>query len=239
MLNGSQILCMNQSTPEENQELAAAPGGYPDLLAGEHLPPLPKQERSRKKREALLQAALTLFAKQGYEATSVEEIASHAHVAVGGFYQHFASKRQLLLVLMDRLLQEAAQIGPPLDANLADIRSLIAQLVLQGLQVDWSYAGAYRAWREAAIQDPDLRALNVQVEGWFAMELHLLFSFLLQLPGARREVDSQTLAWEISLLFLRLVEVPLEQPEAVSALVESLTHLIYHGLFADEPPQKR
>lgn len=222
---------MSQSTPERDK--ADSPAAYPDLLAGQQLPPPPKQERSRRKRDALLQSALVLFAKQGFEETSIEDIAIHAGVAVGGFYQHFASKRQLLLVLMDRFLQEASEIKPPFAANLQDIQAIIAQAVLQGLQVDWSYAGAYRAWREAAIQDRELRVMNVQIERWFAKQLEFLFRLLLQFPGARQEVDVATLAWEICLLFLRLAEVPIEDPHAVNALVASLTHLIYHGLFAD------
>lgn len=224
---------MNQSTPEPDNADAPVPGTHPDLLAGQQLPPAPQQERSRRKREALLQSALVLFAKRGYEETSFEDIALHAGVAVGGFYQHFASKRQLLLVLMDRLLQAASEIMPPVAANLQGIQAIIAQTVLQGLQVDWSYAGAYRACREAAAQDRELRAMNVQVEEWLAKQLEFLFRLLLQLPGARHDVDVATLAWELCLLFLRLAEVPLENPDAVNALVASLTHLIYHGLFVD------
>lgn len=231
---------MSQFEPEpENKDLPdsrdspdkPAPKAYPDLLAEQQLPPPPQQARSRKKRDALLQSALALFARQGYEETSIEDIAHHASVAVGSFYQHFASKRQLLLVLMDRLLQEASEIMFPAGANVQNVQAIIALAVLQGLQVDWSYAGAYRAWREAAIQDKELRALNVEVEGWLARQLEMLFRLLLQLPGARQEVDVTTLAWEICLLFLRLAEVPLENPDAVNALVASLTHLIYHGLF--------
>ena len=224
---------MNQFTPEPDKASSPMPGAYPDLLAGQQLPHAPQQARSRRKRDALLQSALELFAKRGFEETSIEDIARDAGVAVGGFYQHFASKRQLLLVLMDRLLQEASEIKIPIAGDMQDMRAILAQAVLQGLQVDWSYAGAYRAWREAAIQDRELREMNIQVEGWFAKQLEYLFRLLLQLPGARREVDVATLAWEICLLFLRLAEVPLENPAAVNALVTSLTHLIYHGLFAD------
>ncbi|TMD58085.1 MAG: hypothetical protein E6I91_21790 [Chloroflexi bacterium] len=69
---------------------------------------------------------------------------------LAGFYQHFASKRQILLVLMDRLLQEASMLTlEAKSAALPDIRDGIARLVRQALAVDWAYAGAYRAWREA------------------------------------------------------------------------------------------
>jgi TetR/AcrR family transcriptional repressor of mexJK operon len=222
---------MPPSSPEPGKEWR--PDGYPDLLAGQSLPPPPQQERSRRKRDALLQSALTLFAERGYEQTSIEDIAHHAEVAVGGFYQHFASKRQILLVLMDRLLQEASTLTwEAKSATLPDIRDGIAHLVRQALQVDWAYAGAYRAWREAAVRDPELRALHQQIEAWSARQLALLFQVLLLVPRARQEVDYETLAWELALLLLRLAEIPLEEPDAV---VASLTNLIYHGLFTDSP----
>jgi hypothetical protein len=53
---------------------------------------------------------------------------------------------------------------------------------------------------------------------------------LLLVPGVRQDVDSETLAWELALLLLRLAEIRLEEPDAV---VASLTNLIYHGLFTD------
>ena len=50
------------------------------------------------------------------------------------------------------------------------------------------------------------------------------------MPGARQDVDVETLAWELALLLLRLAEIPLEEPDPV---VASLASLIYHGLFTD------
>jgi TetR/AcrR family transcriptional repressor of mexJK operon len=220
---------MQPSIPEPGK--GSEPGARPDLLARQHFPPPPQQERSRRKRDALLQSALALFAERGYEQTSIEDIAHHAGVAVGGFYQHFASKRQVLLVLMDRLLQEASMLTlEAKSAALPDIRDGIARLLRQALQVDWAYAGAYRAWREAAVRDRELQALHQQIEAWTAQQLTLLFQALLYVPGARQDVDITTLAWEFALLLLRLAEIPLEEPGAV---VASLTSLIYHGLFTD------
>jgi len=209
-----------------------ASDGRPDLLAGQRLPPPPRQERSRRKREALLAATLALFAERGYEATSIEEIARRAGVAVGGFYQHFASKRQALLVLMDQLLTEAAALASQGDdANPAPPRDAIAGLVRQGLRVDWAYAGAYRAWREAAAQDAAVRALYREVEEWTARQLERLVRALVQAPGARPGVDVPTLSWVLGLLFWRLAETPLDDADAVIA---GVTELIIHALFVDD-----
>jgi AcrR family transcriptional regulator len=180
-----------------------------------------------------LLSALQLFADRGYDDTTIDDIAHQAGVAVGGFYQHFASKRQILLVLMDRLVQEASVVAGALvirSANSQQIRDTLAQLVRQALQVDWAYAGAYHAWREAAVHDRELQLLSQSIEAWVVQQLKLLFHGLLLLPGARQDVDRDMLAWEIALLFLRLAETPLADPDPV---VASLTALLYHGLFFD------
>ena len=182
----------------------------------------------------MLQAALALFAERGYEATTIEEIAHRAGVAVGGFYQHFASKRQLLLVLMDRLLDEIAAFSLNVvssEAGPMPARAIILEVVRQGLLVDWAYVGAYRAWREAVVLDQELKMLHAQLERWTTQQIKLLLTFLLQLPHVRQGVRVDELAWIISLLFWRLAEVPLQEPDAV---VESVTDLIYHVLFTDE-----
>jgi AcrR family transcriptional regulator len=218
---------MSQSEPLQEW----TPRARPDLLAGQQLPPAPQQERSRRKREALLEAALALFAERGYEQTSIEDIAHAAGVAVGGFYQHFSSKRQILLVLMDRLLQDVSLLTwEAKSTGRADILDGIARLIRQALTVDWAYAGAYRAWHEAAMRDRELQELHHQIEAWSASQLTLLFRALFFLPRARQEVDRETLAWVFALLLLRLAETPLEEPDAV---VASLTSLLFHGLFTD------
>ena len=50
---------------------------------------LTKGERTR---QAIEDAALSLFMEQGYHATSMRQIAARADLALGGIYNHFASK---------------------------------------------------------------------------------------------------------------------------------------------------
>ncbi|HTO06474.1 MAG TPA: helix-turn-helix domain-containing protein [Myxococcota bacterium] len=59
------------------------------------------QARGVATRRRVLQAAESLFARRGYEATSMADVAERASVGVGTLYHHFPDKRALLLALID------------------------------------------------------------------------------------------------------------------------------------------
>jgi TetR/AcrR family transcriptional regulator, cholesterol catabolism regulator len=73
--------------------------------------------RERKKQEVaqrILGAALELFREQGYEATTVEQIAERADVAKGTFFNHFERKDALLAQLADEVFGSVLEeLGPP------------------------------------------------------------------------------------------------------------------------------
>ena len=208
------------------------PGSYaqsrPNLLAGERLPPPPSQNRSRLKRERLLRAALELFERTGYEATSIEMIAKRAHVATGGFYQYFRSKRQILLVLMSELVRKLDEID--MRPSASDIRGAIESVLRAGLSADLEYFGAYRAWKEATVSDPKLAALDEAFRAWTTSRLAVVFGLLQQLPNGRREVDAGLFAQVMDRLFWSLLGTPLQ---AEPGTIEILGHIIHHSLIAD------
>jgi AcrR family transcriptional regulator len=84
-------------------------------------------------RERVLTAAVDLFARQGYDATSVAEVIAQAGVAKGGFYHHFASKEALLYeVYGDLITRQLAAMDAILARRLpagATVRALITDLV--------------------------------------------------------------------------------------------------------------
>jgi AcrR family transcriptional regulator len=66
---------------------------------------------------ALLDAALALFAEQGFGATSIPEICARAGLTKGAFYSNFSDKNELFLALFDRewnlRLERLRQALPP------------------------------------------------------------------------------------------------------------------------------
>lgn len=63
-----------------------------------------RRQREREHRyQTILTAAETLFAKEGYHKTSMEQIADASEVSVGAVYFYFKNKEDLIIQLMDEI----------------------------------------------------------------------------------------------------------------------------------------
>lgn len=77
-----------------------------------------KAGKRARTRARLMDAAVEVFARQGIEAASVNEIAAAAEVANGTFYNHFGDKDEIVAVVAFAIAGEVAQ---RLDAAMAGI----------------------------------------------------------------------------------------------------------------------
>jgi AcrR family transcriptional regulator len=62
-----------------------------------------KQERAARTRVEILEAAITLFARRGFLATTMAELAKAIRMTPGALYWHFPTKEDLLLAAIDEL----------------------------------------------------------------------------------------------------------------------------------------
>ena len=83
-------------------------------------------ERGGDKRERILTAAERIFARRGFFAAKVSDVAKEAGVADGTIYLYFKSKDDLLISLFERRMQ---QVNELLRAAVAGIKSPRDQLV--------------------------------------------------------------------------------------------------------------
>lgn len=58
------------------------------------------------KKQLIMEKSLELFAKQGFEATSVQQITEYCGISKGAFYLSFKSKDELILALIDHFLMQ-------------------------------------------------------------------------------------------------------------------------------------
>jgi AcrR family transcriptional regulator len=91
-------------------------------------------ERSRRRRETILDAAFHVFSRVGYRDAAVDEIAERAATSKGGLYFHFPTKQALFVELMrttadklvDRVEREVAGHTDPVAQADAALRTVLA-----------------------------------------------------------------------------------------------------------------
>lgn len=97
--------------------------------------PVPRSRRRAETRQRLMVAALGVFARNGYERATIDEIVREAGFSKGAFYVHFEAKEDIFWAMLeDRMkhlqeaFREAADPELPVYQNLAMIlRSIFSQ----------------------------------------------------------------------------------------------------------------
>jgi AcrR family transcriptional regulator len=112
----------------------------------------------------IVDAALELWARQGYAATSVREIAQHAGIAQGLLYNYFASKEALLQAIFAQSMADvrasfaAAATGPTGGEVARVVRAALA--IVQHNMRFWRLCYSLR------MQPDALRAVSASLSQW-------------------------------------------------------------------------
>jgi len=84
----------------------------------------PRQEPRPEPRQEILRTAARLFQQQGYDATSMNDVAAALKLSKGGLYHHFESKDEILYHIMSHAMQitedRVINVVRRLDAARAD-----------------------------------------------------------------------------------------------------------------------
>jgi AcrR family transcriptional regulator len=117
-----------------------------------------RRERNKQRtRDALIEAAVELFADKGYEHTVVREITDAADVSERTFFRYFASKEDLVLsYLRDEMRAFAAALAarPPHEEPFAAIRSAYYDCVRR--------QAAFLSVMQLIEASPDLKAAQLR-----------------------------------------------------------------------------
>lgn len=130
-----------------------------------------RKESHAQTRERLVATAHRLFLSDGYNATSLDKVATTAGFSKGAVYSNFSTKHELGLAVLDVIHRERAE-------SLAD--------AVRGVDTVEGRIDAFAAWAEANIGDVGWTALEVE----FATSTRHVPGVSQQLAGRRRELTA-------------------------------------------------
>lgn len=113
----------------------AATSRTPSFTAPEAQPPMGLRERKKlKTRVAIRQATYRLIQEQGYEATTIEQIAEAAEVSPSTVFRYFATKEDIVLTdeydpIMVAVLRSRPLDEPPLESLRLMMREALTSFV--------------------------------------------------------------------------------------------------------------
>jgi AcrR family transcriptional regulator len=121
----------------------------------------PKQARSERTLQRLLDAAESLIKEKGHAAVSIPEIARRAKSSVGGFYARFRDKNELLRALEERhfieLLQRVDALADRRRWDNASTVEIIEAAVAELVAITRERRHMIAAFLVRAIEDPVIR----------------------------------------------------------------------------------
>jgi AcrR family transcriptional regulator len=119
-------------------------------------PPGLRERKKAKTRAAIRRHALLLFRKQGYERTTVEQIADAAEISPATFYRYFPTKEDVVLQDdLDLLTLEALEAQPP---SLPPIAALRAAVRATASSLSPEELARFQETAELSLAVPEVRA---------------------------------------------------------------------------------
>ena len=129
-----------------------------------------RERKKAKTRAAIQRHALRLFREQGYDATTVEQIAEAAEVSPSTFFRYFPTKEDVVIYDdLDPLFFAAFEAQPaelsPIQAMRGALRAVFSQLTAEHMANDQLERQWERARLTLAVPELRMRVLDQLVDG--------------------------------------------------------------------------
>lgn len=119
-----------------------------------------QQEKSQQTQDEMMSAAIDLFGRKGFFATTISEITSTAGYAKGSFYRHWSSKDEIMLRIIERKLKSYRSAR---DERLKQVSTLEDALniiweFLENIIKDKNWSRVFLEFALHASRHPELKA---------------------------------------------------------------------------------
>lgn len=187
------------------------------------------------RRRQLLEASVACFSEFGYQGTTTAKLAKAAHVSEPVLYQHFASKQDLFVALLEEMAREVIRVW---RKAIAPLRSPLDQLrVIMRLNPATADPRGRHLYRiifsaQAEFNEPTIQAALRTHYQQYAQFLGNLIKRSQRAGLVRKDVSAVGLAWQLihSAIGFALIK-PLEiSGHATPATVEQAIGLLMEQL---------
>ncbi len=197
--------------------------------------------RERKKartREAIIDAALDLFGRKGFDATTIEDIAAAADVSPRTFFRYFDSKVDLVMAHNEAHGDKIAPLiaaRPASEGPLEALRQVMQQMLLE-LLADPSVVREFQVMMSA----PTLRKLAR--EHFYEEEAELVSAFAARLGTDDADLTANVMAGAAASAIWAVIDRWLAEGTEVERLppmIDEAFTLLERGLSPARPPARR
>ncbi|MEP7380553.1 MAG: TetR family transcriptional regulator [Gemmatimonadota bacterium] len=183
-------------------------------------------------RAKLLSAALLLFARDGYAATSVRAVANESGLATGLLYSHFQGKEALLRAVFEESMADVRASLALADA--APVTERLAALVRGSVAILKEHLDFWRLSYATRTQPSVLTAVGPALPEWTASILESLRRYLADTGSSDPEGDAHALFAQIDGLCQHFALQPDSYP--VDAVAERVIRRWQRSDFSQPEP---
>ena len=196
-------------------------------------------------RQKLLDAAVRLMLRQGFSASSVEEICNEAGVTKGSFFHHFPSKEAIAKAAVDAFADMGTALYAPAWSDpegdpLEQLHKLLDIMVTFNQRPDGPCVCMVGMMsQELALTNPQMRAICERHLADWSDRVTRMLSEAKKLHPVRTGFDPERVAWFLNSLWQgsMLIGKTRDSPEMVISNLDLARHYI-DSLFLDTPKRK-
>nr|WP_225908567.1 TetR/AcrR family transcriptional regulator [Pseudomonas lactucae] len=197
-----------------------------------------RERQKAERRQAISQAAIELFERQGFQNTTIEQIASQAGVSPPTVFKYFGNKQEIILEILHHADQRAITDTRSLIKNIEDPVEAMCHLerLLTGYALEVMHPNLWRELLPLIL----FGGSNELPAGYRAMndalraEISQLLRELQEAGKLRPQLDVELAAFLLNdyshLQLFRLVNQEQPDIEAHSLQVRRITELLFYGM---------
>ncbi len=188
------------------------------------------EEIRRESSQQIMDAALHLFAHNGFHNTSISQIAKEVGISKGLIYNYFASKDDLLQSIVEKALKSGNNVIQRYDPNEKDQRNHLGNTIDVLFRLVEKKPTYWKLIMALSLQDEIMSKISDQVQSHAQKNLGYLTSFFETLQVAQPEREAMFYAAVLDGIFLHYIyavdQYPLEEMKAF--LKQRIEQLLNH-----------